>query len=65
MALKLITDSACDLPKKFAEEYGIEIIPTPLIIDGKDYFDGETIEAREFYHILREGREVSTYHIKK
>ena len=63
MALKLITDSACDLPKKFAEEYGIEIIPTPLIIDGKDYFDGETIEAREFYHILREGREVSTYHI--
>lgn len=41
MALKLITDSACDLPKNLAEEYGIEIIPTPLIIDGKDYFDGD------------------------
>lgn len=63
MALKLISDSACDLPKRLAEKYEIEIIPTPVIIEGKDYFDGETIEPREFYHILREGREISTYHI--
>lgn len=63
VTLRLITDSACDLPKEMAQEYGIEIIPTPLIIDGTDYFDGETIEAKEFYHILREGKEISTYHI--
>lgn len=63
MALKLITDSACDLPKELAERYGIEIIPTPLIIEGKDYFDGETIGAEEFYRILKKGAEISTYHI--
>lgn len=63
MALKLITDSACDLPKELAREYDIEIIPTPLIIEGKDYLDGETIESQEFYQILREKKEISTYHI--
>ena len=64
MALRIISDSACDLPKEKAEFYGIEIIPTPLIIDGKDYFDGETIESKEFYQILRDKKkEISTYHI--
>lgn len=64
MALRIITDSACDLPKDLAEEYGIEVIPTPLIIDGVDQFDGETIQSKEFYEILREKKqEISTYHI--
>lgn len=63
MALRLITDSACDLPGELAERYGIEVIPTPVIIGGKDYFDGETIKAEEFYRILKQGAEISTYHI--
>ncbi len=63
MALRLITDSACDLPKDITDRYGIEVIPTPLIIEGRDYFDGETIEPCEFYKLLREGKEISTYHI--
>lgn len=63
MAVKLITDSACDLPAKLAARYEIEVIPTPLLIEGKDFFDGETIESKEFYQMLREGKEISTYHI--
>lgn len=63
MALRIITDSASDLPKHIAEHYGIEVIPTPVVIDGKDYFDGETILPSEFYNILRENRDVKTYHI--
>ncbi|MGN1165709.1 MAG: DegV family protein [Lachnospiraceae bacterium] len=64
MALRLITDSACDLPKTLTEKYGIEVISTPVLIDGKDYFDGDTIEAKEFYKILRKkDKTISTYHI--
>lgn len=64
MALRIISDSACDLPKEKADLYGIEIIPTPLIIDGVDHFDRETIRPKEFYQILREKKkEISTYHI--
>lgn len=63
MALKIITDSACDLPKSVTEEYGIEVIPTPVLIEETDYFDGETIHPKEFYEILREGKKISTYHI--
>lgn len=64
MALRIITDSACDLPKQVAERYGIKVIPTPVTIGGIDFFDGDTIEAKEFYNVLRGGKQtISTYHI--
>jgi len=63
MALKIITDSASDIPKWVIEEYGLHIIPTPVVIDDKDYFDGKTIFPEEFYDILRSGKDIKTYHI--
>lgn len=63
MALKIITDSASDLPKELAQKYQIQVIPTPVVIEGTDYFDGETIQPEEFYQLLRDGKEIKTYHI--
>lgn len=63
MALRIITDSASDVPKWLAEKYGLHVIPTPVVINEKDYFDGETIMPEDFYDILRSGTEVKTYHI--
>lgn len=63
MALKIITDSASDTPKWVIEKYGLHVIPTPVVIDEKDYFDGKTIVPEEFYDILRSGKDVKTYHI--
>lgn len=64
MALRIITDSASDLPALIAENNGIEVIPTPVVIDGTDYFDGETILPSYFYKLLREGtHDIKTYHI--
>lgn len=64
MALKIITDSASDLPNYLIEQYNVEVIPTPVVIDNVDYFDGDTIMPDKFYNIMREGRsEIRTYHI--
>ena len=63
MALRIVTDSASDTPKWVIEEYGLHVIPTPVVIDGTDYFDGKTIFPEEFYDILRSGKDIKTYHI--
>lgn len=59
----IITDSATDMPKEIVERYNLHVIPTPVVIDGKDYFDGETVFPKEFYQMQRDNREISTYHI--
>ena len=63
MALRIITDSASDVPRWLVDKYNLHVIPTPVVINEKDYFDGETIMPEEFYDILRSGTEVKTYHI--
>ncbi len=62
--LKIITDSASDLPREYIEEHQLHVIPTPVVIDDVDYFDGATIQTKEFYEILDDiKRDVKTYHI--
>lgn len=63
MALRIITDSASDAPKWVIEKYNLHVIPTPVVIEEKDYFDGDTIMPEEFYSILRSGKDIKTYHI--
>lgn len=63
MALKIVTDSASDLPEWLVNEFDLHVIPTPVVIEGKDYFDGETIMPQDFYEILKTGTDVKTYHI--
>lgn len=62
--LRIITDSASDLPRDYIRQHNLHVIPTPVVIDDVDYFDGETIQTEEFYHILDDiKRDVKTYHI--
>ncbi len=62
--LRIITDSASDLPREYIMAHGLHVIPTPVVIDEVDYFDGKTIQTKEFYHILDDTkRDVRTYHI--
>lgn len=62
--IRIITDSASDLPKDYIRQHNLHVIPTPVVIDDVDYFDGETIQTEEFYHILDDiKRDVKTYHI--
>lgn len=62
--LKIVTDSATDLPKEIIDRYSLHVIPTPVVIDETDYLDGQTIHTKEFYSILDDTkRDVRTYHI--
>jgi len=62
--LKIITDSATDMPQEIIERFQLHVIPTPVVIDGVDYFDGVTIHTKDFYDVLDDvNRDVKTYHI--
>ncbi len=63
MALRIVTDSASDTPRWVIDQFHLHVIPTPVVIDEQDYFDGKTILPEEFYDILRSGKDVKTYHI--
>jgi len=65
MAFKIITDSSTDLPKEIIDKYQLHVIPTPVTIDGTDYFDGKTIFPEEFYRIQADGADIKTYHINQ
>ena len=65
MAFCIITDSASDIPESTIKEYNLHVMPTPVTIEGKDYFDGETIFPDQFYEIQASGRDIKTYHINQ
>src|SRR5512141_643398 len=52
MKLGIVTDSTSDLPPYLVEDHGIEVIPTILILEGKEYADGAGISREEFYRRL-------------
>jgi DegV family protein with EDD domain len=52
MKLGLLTDSTSDLPKYLIEQYELEVVPSILILDGKEYADGIGISRENFYKRL-------------
>lgn len=50
--LKIITDSAADVPRAEAEEYGIRIMPIPITVDGTTYREGVDFTSEEYYPML-------------
>lgn len=52
MKIGFVTDSTADVPVEIAGQYGIEIIPALVNIDGQSYADGIDISREEFYSRL-------------
>jgi DegV family protein with EDD domain len=50
MNIKILTDSACDLPEELLDNKNL--IPITIRIDGKDYKDGIDLRKKEFYSKL-------------
>jgi DegV family protein with EDD domain len=47
--VRIVTDSACDLPQAVADELGIEIVPLTIRIDGNEYVDRADLTVAEFW----------------
>ena len=58
--IKIITDSASDLPKEITDQLGIEVLPIPIGVDGVGYLEGVDFTPREFYSILEKAKEIPT-----
>lgn len=52
MKLGIVTDSTSDIPKYLIDQYELEVVPSILILDGKEYADGVGISREDFYKRL-------------
>ncbi len=47
--VRIVTDSACDLPQQVADELRIDIVPLTIRIDGHEYVDRADLTPAEFW----------------
>ncbi len=60
MAVRLLTDSASDLPMELVRQWDITVVPAYVIIGDKPYRGGVDITADEFYRRLEAGGPLPT-----
>jgi DegV family protein with EDD domain len=60
MAIRIATDSTCDLPEEIIRRHGITVIPLHIQAGGATYRDGVDLTRREFYEKLPVFRPAAT-----
>lgn len=61
MRVKVTADSTCDLSPELLQRYDITLLPLSVIMDGREYKDGVTIQAEDiFRHVDNGGALCST-----
>lgn len=49
MSIKIVTDSACDVPEALARQWGITVVPVYINVGGHSYQEGVELSRQEFY----------------
>lgn len=60
MSVRIVIDSACDMPKSMADELDLVYLPMRTIFDGEEYLDGVTMQPAQFYERLIESDTLPT-----
>jgi DegV family protein with EDD domain len=55
MQVRILADSACDLPKSFYEENHVTLFPLKVEINGKEFEDVKSIDPNTVYEAIRNG----------
>lgn len=63
MSVKIITDSASDLPEELISKHDLEVLPLIVILEEQEYYDREDISSKELYTALRGGKLAKTSQI--
>ncbi len=58
MAIRIMTDSASDIPQDVAEKWGVTVLPLNVRFGDEEYLDGITLSAKNFYRKLIETDEL-------
>ncbi len=58
--IALITDSTCDIPAEWREQYDLTVIPLTIVFGDQEYLDGVDISPEEFYNRLTTERPLPT-----
>ena len=59
--IKFSTDSASDIPVSVREELGIQVLPFPLAMGGRELADGVDFTPQEFYDMLLAAPQIPTH----
>ena len=60
MAVKIITDSGCDLTLQQAEALNITLVPMTVHFGAEEYYSGTNLSNEDFYKKLAESKELPT-----
>lgn len=60
MDVAIVTDSNSGIFIEEGKNLGVHVVPMPVILEGKTYYEGIDITHEEFYQCLLEHREVSS-----
>lgn len=55
MAVRILTDSAADLPQKIVESYGVPVVANTVYLGDKEYADGVDLDVATFYQVAGSG----------
>lgn len=58
MNVAIVTDSNSGIFEEEGKILGVHVIPMPVILEGKTYYEGIDLTHEEFYQCLEEKREV-------
>lgn len=58
--IAVVTDSNSGITQEQADELGIFVVPMPIIVDDKTYYEGISIDRKQFYEKLSQGTNIST-----
>ena len=53
MAVRIVTDSACDLPQPFCDELDIDVVPLTIRFGDEEYVDREELSTEAFWRKLQ------------
>lgn len=60
MNIAILTDTNSGIFPAEGQAHGIHVLPMPVILDGKTYYEGVDLTAEAFYKHLEQGGQVST-----
>lgn len=58
--IAVVTDTNSGITREEAKKLGVFLLPMPIIVDGKEYFEGVTCTYEQFFDMLAAGSDVST-----